>query len=78
LSLAGADGDIGEHHRFVVARRLLWARASRIPKRESTSNSGLWFRQLDNAADGLRGARISYDLVPNRSGKLSAENLRLG
>jgi CspA family cold shock protein len=24
------------------------------------------------------GARISYDLVPNRSGKTSAENLRLG
>jgi cold shock protein len=29
-------------------------------------------------SDLVGGARISYELVPNRSGKTSAENLRLG
>jgi cold shock CspA family protein len=29
-------------------------------------------------SDLMEGARISYELVPNRSGKTSAENLRLG
>lgn len=28
--------------------------------------------------DLLEGARISYDLASNRSGKMAAENLRLG
>jgi CspA family cold shock protein len=29
-------------------------------------------------SDLMEGARISYELVPNRSGKTSAENLRFG
>jgi CspA family cold shock protein len=29
-------------------------------------------------SDLVEGARISYELVANRSGKMSAENLRLG
>ena len=28
--------------------------------------------------DLVEGGRISYELVPNRSGKVAAENLRLG